>query len=179
MELAYSVNKTKDRIAAKEWTALLERKNVDVTLVQPGDILKANPTKSLVHIECKMVGPSYWSVWHQIDSDLTGKTCASSKSKKPRADYVVCFLYDYSRSTLPTVGPKELEQDRIRLASIPDAPGAFTPYLHTYEFVLLHTSKSHGIDWPEPIPGGWDHGFAIDMRILWIAKPHPEFSVSK
>lgn len=171
MELAYSVNKTKDRFAVKEWTALVARKGVDVTLVQPGNNSEANPTKPRIHIECYIVGPTYWSVWHHIHLDLTGKDSSGSKSRKPRADYAVCFLYDYSRSILPEVGPEELEQDRMRLATIPDGPGAFTPYFYTFEFVLLHTSKSHCLDWPEPIPGSWDYGFAIDMRILWIAKP--------
>jgi hypothetical protein len=169
MELAYSVNKSETE--SREWAAVLERKRIDVTLVLVGNGLQTNSADQPIYIECKMAGPRYWYVWDEIKLDLTGKTYANSKSVKPRADYAVCFLYDYAPHMFPKQPTAKLELSRMCMASIPEDPGPFTPYSHTHKFVLLHSSRVHGLEWPKPIPGIWEHGFAISMRILWLANP--------
>lgn len=170
MELAYSFNKSKDHLGLDGWTAVLERQRVDVTLIPPPACTDPDTSTKPIYIECKMVGPPYWSVWHEIALDLEGKQYAGLRSVKPCANYAVCFLYDILPQSMPTQRADTKERYRRLFTSIPVSPGRFTPHQHEHEFILLHSSEEHLIEWAEPIPVQWPHGFAAKMRVFWIAK---------
>ena len=166
MELAYSFNRNVNLSGLSGWSAALEQQAVDVTILPPTGPATPDNEESPIYMECKMVGPPYWSVWNEIALDLDGK-----RSSKPKATFAVCFLYEILPQSIPNQRPDAKARDQRFLASIPESPGLFKPDLHELEFELLHSSKNYLIEWPEPIPGRWPHGFAAAMRVLWVAKP--------
>jgi hypothetical protein len=165
IEFALLVNEHGAEIGLPGWSAIVEKNRVDVSLIPP-DFDPSNRTlpDHTVYLEFKQVSPEYWANWNEVLADLSGKP------NKPRADYAVCFLFDFTPS-FPNRKPKTAESYKAFQAAVPTEPADFEPIVGQPLLRLVRSSNWHRISWPYPVACRWPKGFEADIRTLWITLP--------
>lgn len=164
MELALLINSKGGDFGMPGWSALIERKRVDVTLIPPGYNPLAELPPEAVYLELKLVGTDWWNtVWRDVQRDLGGEIPG-----KPKASYAICFLINSVGQS--TFARRRDTEDRYAsfVSRVPIAPGRFEPLPGEPELLLVHSSSVYRVEWTRPVPGRWPNGYRADVRVLWL-----------
>ncbi len=146
------------------WSAILENKKVDLTLIPPNHIATSDSLSNAVFIELKLVGTDWWkTAWPDVASDLAGKP------KKPKAHLALCLLFNYQSQTCPNRRQRTDDLYSEYWDSVPTTPQVFSPAKIEHSFHLLHTSDEYTVSWPQAVFGRLPHGLWASMRLLWLA----------
>ena len=164
-ELAYLINNDGPSVGFNDWSALLEARRVDVTLLPLSESHSAEP----IYLELKLVPPAYWSNWHEVYHDLACHPELTPRAGRPTAHFAVCFLVvpisqANSKQRLVTY-----ERYRQFASRIPAEPGPFQPIDRLPPLWLEYSSPPFRADWPNPVPNVWPDGYASVVRVLWIS----------
>ncbi|MEQ1903325.1 MAG: hypothetical protein ABL888_03995 [Pirellulaceae bacterium] len=162
LELAYLINRQSESVVLPGWSAVVERKRVDVTLLPPSANDKA------IHLEFKLIAVDYWLNWGEVYHDLGFRRKGSTDQHKPVADFAVCFVlgqpFVYARKRKTT-----LASDTQKLGLLPDEPGCFQPLYDKPELDAIWISPQLKITWDKPIPDRWPGGYRNSVRVIWIS----------
>lgn len=170
MRLAFLVNTRSAELGLHGWSALLERRRVDVTLVPPNAGLSGELGTNAHYIELKLVGTDWWNtVWLDVLKDLE-TSIVSTQSRKPIASVVVCFLYNVISSPVQSRRKSTEVKYLEYMSRVPKTSGEFDPLQNGQKFSLLKTSAEFELEWPRPVYEKWPNGFNAVMRILWIGR---------
>jgi hypothetical protein len=94
MEGAMLFNSCHDAWGLDGWSAILENRKVDLTLIPLKHRTSSGHLSNAVFIELKLVGTDWWkTAWPDVAIGLFGKP------KKPRAHLALCLLYNYQLQT--------------------------------------------------------------------------------
>ena len=163
-ELAYLFNTRADEFGAPGWSALLERKRVDVTLVSPQARHGPDLPSEMVYLELKLVDTGYWNTaWREVRHDLTGEG-----GGKPTGDYAVCLLLNaVSRRR----HQREATKTKYRgcVGRVPLSSGWFDPTANERRLYLAHTSPQYRLRWEHPVFDRWPGGYEAEARLLWVS----------
>lgn len=166
MECALLFNTRCSEFCLNGWSAAVENKKVDLTLVPPDYDVSAEIPDGAVFIEFKLIGTEWWkTAWPDAATDLIGKP------KKPKADYVVCLVYNVLKTAMPN---RRSDTERLYsdyIASVPHSPGEFTPMNCSHTFYLFHSSEDYTLSWDKPVFRRYPHGFSASMRFVWVTSP--------
>ncbi len=169
-ELAYLFNTRADEFGGPGWSALLERKRVDVTLVSPQAKSGQGLPSDTVYLELKLVDTSNWNTaWREVRHDLTRKDGGRRPRAKPTADYAVCLLLNVvsrprHRQMEATKTKYSGYMDRVSLSS-----GWFEPTANERRLCLAHTSPEYRLRWERPVFDRWPGGYEAEARLLWVS----------
>ena len=166
MELAYLINCKVPSTGEAAWTAVLERKRVDMTLVPPGTAADAPLPDNAVYLELKLVSTGYWNpAWSQVRDDLQGG------DRKPRANFAICFLMNHLAPGISKRRDKTAKQRRDLLSRVPSAPRSFEPVEPVSgrgQLQVLWSGEVHHVEWRHAVYGKWPEGYSTDVRIVWV-----------
>jgi hypothetical protein len=163
-ELAYLVN-TDQVPSLVGWTALLERRRVDVTLVPPKCETELEPT----YLELKFVLPENWGNWHEVYRDLGCHPLHTVISDKPKGHFAICFLIDALSTGSGSRRAVTIQNYREMLDRIPIAPGVFQPLGGMPQLQLVYRSPSIALSWPNQVGDRWPDGYKANVSLLWVA----------
>ena len=169
-EFAELFNTRTDEFDATGWSALLECKFVDVTLVPPWAEEGQGMPDGTIYVELKLVATDWWNTnWRDVWSDLTGLKSDADPKAKPNADFEVCFLSNALRSR----PHKMMEATKVKyegfMEGVPLAEGWFQPVPNGQRFYLTHTSAEHRLVWDHPVFERWPQGYEAEARVLWVS----------
>ena len=170
-EFAYLFNTRAHEFGAGGWSALLERKRVDLTLVPPTARPEGDLPACRVYLELKLVDTGYWrTAWSGVRKDLTGLGDDGKGRSKPTATYAICFL----SNSLSSPPHRQLEATREKyrqyMARVPPKGGWFRPVPKGARLYLEHTSAAYRLKWKAPVVGRWPNGYEADVRVLWVRR---------
>jgi len=165
-ELAYLFNTRANEFGLPGWSALVERKRVDVTLIPPS----ARPGQDLpceaVYLELKLVDTGYWNTaWREVRHDLT-----QSSPAKPTASYSVCVLSNAVSSPPRPRRKTTVEKYRRYMERVPLTNGCFEPTLTEPPLYLAHTSPQYLVGWKGSVFDRWPDGYEAETRVLWVSR---------
>ena len=170
MECALLFNSRCNDLGLNGWSVAVENKRVDLTLIPPippDYDRSAEIPDGGVFIEFKLVGTEWWKdAWAGAATDLMGKP------KKPKADYVVCLLYNILKTAKPN---RRSDTERLYsnyIASVPHSAGEFTPMNCSHAFYLFYSSEAYALSWDRPVFRRYPHGFSASMRFVWVTSAH-------
>jgi hypothetical protein len=162
LELTYLVNRHADTLGLPGWSALVERKRVDVTLLPP------SADGTAINLEFKLIAVDYWSNWRDVFHDLGFRREGSIDRNKAVADFAVCFVlgqpFGFARSRNATLARYEQ-----LLNLVPDRPGCFQPLPDMPELNAVCVSSPLKICWNNPITTRWPDGYRNSVRVYWIS----------
>jgi hypothetical protein len=167
IEFAMLINERAAELGLRDWSAIVEKGVVDVSLIPPAVNHRQQTLPGEgIFLEFKLISPEYWSSnWREVRADLAGR------SNKPRADYAVCFLLDHLSPSISKRQPKTQETYTAYQAAVPHGPAEFEPIAGQPRLELLRSSGWHWLTWPHPVACRWPEGFEANMRVLWITEP--------
>src|SRR5271157_1231400 len=155
IEFAMLINERAAELGLRDWSAIVEKGVVDVSLIPPTvDPRQQTLPSEGIFLEFKLISPEYWSPnWKEVRADLAGR------SNKPRADYAVCFLLDHLSPSISKRQPKTREIYKPYQAAVPHGPAEFEPIDGQPRLELLRSSGWHRLAWAHPVACRWPEGF--------------------
>ena len=172
LEMALLFNERAADFGLPGWSALVERKRVDLILVPPNcDPLKDLPDHT-IFLELKLCGTDWWNVvWRDIACDLTGTTLDGQSRPKPKAHLAVCLLYDVISPGRATRRADTSRRYQDFVSRVLSKPGEFEPVVGQQRFLLLESSPEYRLSWPRPVFSKWPSDFEANARLLWLSLP--------
>ena len=165
-ELAYLFNTQAEGLGAKGWSALVERKRVDITLVPPGAAPEQDLPPETSYLELKLVATDYWNTaWREVQYDLT-----RTSPSKPTASYSVCLLSNVVSEPPHPRLESTRERHRRFMERVPMSDGWFEPVQTQPRLYLEHTSPQYVLRWKHPVLGQWPEGYEAVVRVLWVSR---------